>query len=199
MQVLQITSVPVKYKLSVEHARLEYQQDFIPQADVKTTPPELSLKTQDIQVRLDTYQARRSVGFSSVKDLIADNAARGKQSIADKTREYVTTGQQMADTAEGVTIGQIIEKKTIGSQRGIYTAFLPSGGAEISWIPNNIETNIKAGDLKYDWKTPDNPMDYIPGSVSMEILEYPRVDIEYVGGPLYFPRSANPNYAESAV
>lgn len=194
MQVLQITSVPVQYKLNIEHARLEYQQDFIPRAEVKTTPPELNLETQNIQVRLDTYQARRSVGFNKVQDLIADGADRGRQAVTESMRNSVETGKQMSNIAEGVTISQIIEQKTIGNQPGVYTAFLPSGGTDISWVPNNINIDYQGGSLNYDWKDMQQELNYVPGSVHMEILEYPRVDIEYTGGPIYIPRSADPNY-----
>jgi hypothetical protein len=36
--------------------------------------------------------------------------------------------------------------------------------------------------------------DFIPPDLEVEIVEYPRVIIKYIGGPIYFPRSADPNY-----
>jgi hypothetical protein len=34
--------------------------------------------------------------------------------------------------------------------------------------------------------------------LEFEITEYPKVIIKYVGGPIYFPRSADPNYEPPA-
>ncbi|MDR2355189.1 MAG: hypothetical protein LBE16_03240 [Clostridiales Family XIII bacterium] len=41
--------------------------------------------------------------------------------------------------------------------------------------------------------------DFIPPDLEVEIIEYPKVIIKYVGGPIYFPRSADPNYEPSAT
>jgi hypothetical protein len=35
---------------------------------------------------------------------------------------------------------------------------------------------------------------FIPPDLEIEIVEYPKVIIKYIGGPIYFPRSADPNY-----
>jgi hypothetical protein len=36
--------------------------------------------------------------------------------------------------------------------------------------------------------------DFIPPDLEVEVVEYPKVIIKYIGGPIYFPRSADPNY-----
>ena len=36
--------------------------------------------------------------------------------------------------------------------------------------------------------------DFIPPDLEVEIVEYPKVIIKYIGGPIYFPPSADPNY-----
>ncbi|MDR2771524.1 MAG: hypothetical protein LBB57_05765 [Clostridiales Family XIII bacterium] len=41
--------------------------------------------------------------------------------------------------------------------------------------------------------------DFIPPDLEVEIVEYPKVIIKYVGGPIYFPRSADPNYEPPAT
>ena len=40
-------------------------------------------------------------------------------------------------------------------------------------------------------------MNYIPGKFSIEILQYPKVSVEWLGSPTYVPPSADPNYVES--
>lgn len=36
--------------------------------------------------------------------------------------------------------------------------------------------------------------EFIPGSIEFIITQMPELDIEYLGDPIYFPRSADPNY-----
>ena len=35
---------------------------------------------------------------------------------------------------------------------------------------------------------------FIPPEIQMEVVEQPKVIIKYIGGPIYFPRSSDPNY-----
>jgi hypothetical protein len=42
--------------------------------------------------------------------------------------------------------------------------------------------------------TQSTETDFIPPDLEVEIVEYPKVIIKYIGGPIYFPRSADPNY-----
>ena len=37
-------------------------------------------------------------------------------------------------------------------------------------------------------------MEFVPGSVELIVRDRPRVEIEYLGEPIYFPASASPNY-----
>ena len=37
---------------------------------------------------------------------------------------------------------------------------------------------------------------YVPGELAINVEQYPKVEIEYVGEPLYVPPSANPSYEE---
>lgn len=198
MQLLQITVTPVKYELEIEHARLEYKQDFQPRANVQTTPPELKIDSKNTSVRLDTYEARKSLGFANAADRVAAGAERGQKEFSKYVRETVDMGKQMGRIEDGVTISQLINQKML-EQPQMYTAFLPSGGASISWEPNEINMDIKPGTMNYDWEIKGNSMSYVPGSVRMRIIQRGEVDIVYTGSPIYFPRSADPNYEEPTV
>jgi hypothetical protein len=35
---------------------------------------------------------------------------------------------------------------------------------------------------------------FLPPDLELKVVEMPKVIIKYVGGPLYIPRSADPNY-----
>lgn len=198
MQLLQITTTPMKYELVIEPARLEYQQDFMPRAKVETTDSELKIRTSPTVLRLDTYEARRSLGFATVGDRIRQAAQKGGSSIRKYTTEAKEMGKEMSNIHEDVTIAQIIRQKML-EQPEMYTAFLPSAGAEISWEPGSISLNYRPQQTDYDWQIKDNPLVYIPGSIRVKIVEFAKVNIEYLGSPMYIPPSADPNYEEPMV
>jgi hypothetical protein len=48
-----------------------------------------------------------------------------------------------------------------------------------------------------DWDTnPSAQLEFVPGSVEFIVNQRPRLEIEYTGEPIYFPRSAAPGYEE---
>ncbi len=42
-------------------------------------------------------------------------------------------------------------------------------------------------------------MKFVPGSIEYEVTQWNEVEIDYIGGPVYVPRSADPNYKEDTV
>ncbi len=199
-QLLQITTNDVKYELKVQHARLEYNQDFQPQANMKTTKGGFSIESKPTELRLDTYSARNSLGFMHPSDLIANAAQKGKQAWSDYMAKEAQIGEALGRKHEDPTISAIIKQRVLSqTQSQSVTVFIPSTGADISWIPGEISMDYTPDELKMNWDITPPKFDYIPGDVSLEILERPSVDIEYIGTPIYFPRSADPNYEETSA
>lgn len=198
-QVLQISVTPMQYELQVQNARLEYHQDFHPKSNMKQTQGVMEMKRTDGLMQLDTSEARKSLGYRTTQDLSDENAQKGKENIQDLTRSYVDMGKQLSQP--GSSIPDIVRQRVLqdvqeASQK--YTVFLPSSGAELSWQPGELDMNYREGQVQTDWDIGRAQLDYIPGSVRLNILEYAQVDIRYIGGPLYFPPSADPDYVEEA-
>lgn len=200
-QLIRITTVPIKYEVHSEPARLEMDVSH------KSTAPatysmqqrnaRINLRAQNIQMRMDSYEMRKSLGLKNIRDLAADNAEKGRQQIQKLTQEYVQTGKQLARIDQGVDIGQIVQQKAL-EQPTYYTAFLPNGEIEISWVPAQLDKQYQEGMLELDWQSKKNIFTYVPGSFSIEITQYPSVNIEYLGTPAYVPPSADPNYEPPA-
>lgn len=193
--LLEITSTPAKYELEIAHARLEYQSDFTPDVNISSEPAKVNIHTKDTKVRIDTYEARKSLGLYNSDDQARNAAEIGRASIAEKTRNYVEIGRQMAKIENGATIPQIMNQKML-EQPQLYTAFLPKGGARISWDPPEINVNVDKGSMELDWENVKNTMNYIPGYARVKIIQRASIEIKYIGDPLYVPPSANPNYED---
>ncbi|MDR0469255.1 MAG: DUF6470 family protein [Peptococcaceae bacterium] len=194
-QLLNISTTPVKYELEVERARLEFNQDFIPSYKATNKPSKLQLQSKNAEIKLNTYQARRSLGFNNPGDFKKIYADMGKDSIRKITREYVDIGNDMSRINEGVTIADIYAQKML-SVYVMYQAFIPNTGAEISWEPYQLQMGFTEGELHNEWQVLRDVMNYVPGSVRMTILQQPKVNIEYMGNPMYIPPSADPDYVD---
>jgi hypothetical protein len=193
MQLLKISTIPMKYELEVESAKLEYKQDVNPSCDITTLPSQLEIRSKNAEIHIDTYEARKSLGLLNIDDCIKQYAAKGKEHISKQTREYVQIGEAMADIQNGTDIGDIVRQKML-EQPELYTTFLPSAPAELSFVPAKLDISYNSGDVNLDWQIKDSPISYKPGSVHMKIVQYARIEIQYLGGPMYVPPSADPDF-----
>lgn len=194
MQLLKITNVPIKITMKVERPRLEIRQPK-PEITIRRVPSNLSMKSQNIKVNIDTFEARKSLGFKSARALNADAAAEGNRAAGEATAQYAEIGNQMAKIHKGANLPDIMYSKLI-DQRTTYLKFLPEVGADISWQPNQLNMEYTPTELHFDAKVLKNTMEFIPGQVLFNVEQYPKVNIEYLGEPFYVPPSANPNYEE---
>jgi hypothetical protein len=68
---------------------------------------------------------------------------------------------------------------------------LPFAGMRIDFDVAQLQANTQISS--------DLATSFIPPDLEIEVVEYPKVIIKYIGGPIYFPRSADPNYDPPAA
>jgi hypothetical protein len=56
--------------------------------------------------------------------------------------------------------------------------------------------NFEMDKLNFDWNIERPQINFIPGSIEFIVKEYPSVEINYIGTPIFVPPSANPDYKE---
>lgn len=198
MQLLKITNIPIEYNISIEPARLELKQSQNPAQKMTHNPSQMNIHTRNIEVRLDTTDMRASLNQRNSNDFALYYGNKGNQTAYRAIGEAVQLGNQMGQIQDGVSISQIIQQKML-EQPTTYTTFIPAVGPEISWQPQEVKLAYDPGSLQFDWQIMKNAMDYIPGKFQVNITQYPKVQIEYLGKPTYVPPSAAPDYqGESA-
>ncbi len=70
-----------------------------------------------------------------------------------------------------------------------------SKNSAVSYSDGTLSINYQISDAAQIENTADIPeFEFIPGSIEFIIKQMPKLDIEYLGDPIYFPRSADPNY-----
>ena len=67
--------------------------------------------------------------------------------------------------------------------------FIPTTGPEIDWIPPSLSIEYQMDKLNFDLRMDKGNVEFIPGSIEMIISQYPEVNIEYIGDPIYVPPS----------
>lgn len=100
MNVLKITTTPIKLSMSSQKARLESHLPE-PELGIIRTPSRLNMKSENIKVNIDTSAARDSLGFKTARSLNRDAAVFGKQAAADATGRYAQMGNQMMQIQKG--------------------------------------------------------------------------------------------------
>jgi|GEM_PF-3586717 len=78
MQLLRITTTPIKYEFQVENPKLEYQQDVTPSSNITISPSRLNIQSQNAEIQINTYEARKSIGLSTFKTVSSNLPKRAK-------------------------------------------------------------------------------------------------------------------------
>lgn len=194
MNVLKITTTPIKLSMTSQRARLEAQLPT-PQMDIEQTPGSLQMRSQNIKVNIDTYNARQNLGHRTNKDFFAYEASRGRTAADEATARYVQVGNQMAQIQNGANIPDIIYMQMISRMQPKSSLdAVPLPAPDISWTPGQLDMDYSPSKLEFEAQLKETQTSYIPGELSINVEQYPKVEIEYTGDPRYVPPSASPAY-----
>ena len=194
--LLQITTIPIQIEIKVTKATYEpAEDDRQPKVNITRTNGGFVMEAEPIKLNIDTYQARASIGYGHMNDgdLMAKKAKDGFSIAYQGAAKVASEGDQLA---RGMTASEIaINNARAGATVETIMEFIPKEGAQITFDEGKLNIEYQMGTQEFDWDVlPQLPMRFIPGNVELIIHDKPRVEIEYVGDPIYFPPSANPNY-----
>lgn len=197
--LLQITTVPIQIEIKVTNAKYQPAEgERQPRVNIKNTNGGYIMQAEPLQLHIDTYQARKSLGEGHMTDgdILKQKAHDGFSIAFQGTAKIAQEGDQLA---RGVTPSEIAKNNMrAGATIETIMEYLPKEGADITFDQGKLNIEYQMGDQEINWDVhPDLPMEFIPGSVELIVRDKPRVEIEYLGEPLYVPPSANPNYEPS--
>ena len=141
------------------------------------------------------FEARNSVCPTTITS-IEQSAERGKQAVYEATATYAQQGQLLLNA----TIGQELvtqfaaESMMKDVKTNVGIDFIPKAGAELSWDPGELNIRFEMDKVNFDWRMNQPQFEFTPGDIELSVTQRPDVVITYVGGPIYVPRSADPNY-----
>lgn len=194
--LLQITTIPIKIEIKVTNAKFEHSEEYTqPKVNIKNTNGGYVMQAEPLKLNIDTYQARKSLGYGNMTDgdMLAQKAQEGWSIAFQGTAKVASEGDQLARGASPSEIA--LSNARAGATVQTIMEFLPKEGADITFDAGTLNIEYQMGEQDIDWDVhPESPLEFIPGSVEFIVRDRPRVEIEYVGDPIYVPPSANPNY-----
>ena len=197
MQLIRIESTPIEYEMRSQSAKLEMKATQIPPitGDMHLENVRLDLISRNIQVQIDTTQLRQDLGLKSTDIVARESAQRGLENIQQLTRTYIEDGKQLQALNTDVHPADLAKQKNMEQPNTPVTLFLPNGGTEISWIPNDLQKQYHPPEYSANYQMSEYEFEYTPASIEFTVTQYPSVSIEYLGTPNYVPPSADPNYS----
>lgn len=194
--LLSITTIPINIEIKVTNAKYQPKEgDYQPKVNITTRNGGFVMEAEPLKLNVDTYQARKSLGYGHMTDgdMLSQKASDGWRIAYQGTAKIASEGDRLARGASPYEIA--ISNARAGATVETIMEFLPKEGANITFDAGTLNIEYEMGDQDIDWDiTSQLPMEFIPGSVEFIVHDRPRVEIEYIGDPIYVPPSANPNY-----
>ncbi|MBE7008664.1 MAG: hypothetical protein E7422_05965 [Ruminococcaceae bacterium] len=195
-QLIEITSVPIEIRMKTTNASLEYTRGTA-EMEISRTEKGLDIKSRPIKLQVDTFEARSSMVPTTTQS-VEQSAQSGQQAAYEATATYAQHGKLLLNAKLGQDmIKQFAKEPTdeqIQKSGQVGLDFIPKEKPEIDWEDGDMEIRYEMDKLNVDWKIDQGEFKFTPGDIEISVERQPEVIIKYTGGPIYVPRSADPNY-----
>lgn len=191
--LIEIQTIPIEIQMKVTDARLEYARGTA-RMEITRNQGGLQIRSEPIQVNIDTFEARNTIVPTTVRS-IEQSAQSGRQAAYQATATISREGRMMMEAkVDGEVIPNLARQAMLERPANLNIQFLPSVGPEISWSGGELSVQYEMDKLNFDWRMEQMQFTFVPGDIEFTMAQRPDVLIKYVGGPLYVPPSADPNY-----
>jgi hypothetical protein len=192
--LIEIKSVPIELQFKTTNASLEYTRGTAEMEISRSEQGGVDVRSRPIQVKLDTFE-QRGGRFSAANAAVSAAVGQPTQAQYQATSAYAEQGQIQLSARIGQSIPQAAPMPGQGGDSG-YTApdIQPSTGVSVNWEDGAMQIRYAMDKLNFDWKIDRGEFKFTPGDIEISIAQRPSLTIKYTGGPIYVPRSADPNY-----
>ena len=191
--LIEITTVPIQLEMKTTNAKLEYARGTA-EMEISRDKKGLQIKSRPIRVNIDTFEARNSITPTLARSQ-EQNAQKGIQAAYRATATFAQQGKLMMETKLGEeVITKFSRESLLEGVKDVGLKFLPTTGPEITWDVGEMNIRYEMDKLNFDWKISGCSFEFTPGDIEFTVTQRPEVIVKYVGGPIYVPPSADPNY-----
>ncbi len=185
-QLLSIKHIPIKVEVNVQRA------EYRPVENNAGSAPSVQVSAKQgggLRVQANPYRV----------DLSENRNYDSYVPSASSAESFSLTYEAIARIAEGGTTqgadnSQFAAQKSKSIEAVLQS--LPKGkNNAVSYADGTLSINYQMqGSNTADLAADMAGFEFVPGSIEFVVTQMPEVDIEYLGEPIYFPRSASPNY-----
>ena len=192
--LIEIKSVPIELQFKTTSASLEYTRGTAEMEISRSEQGGVNVTSRPIQVQLDTFE-QRGGQFSAATAAVSAAVGQTTQAQYQATSAYAEQGQIQLSAR----IGQSIPPAggvPVQNESGYVAPAMegPSTGVNVQWEDGAMQIRYAMDKLNFDWKIDKGEFKFTPGDIEISIAQKPSLTIKYTGGPIYVPRSSDPNY-----
>ena len=193
-QLIEITTVPIEIEMRTSRAQLQHTRGTA-ELEVSRSKGGLSIRSRPIQLNMDTFEMRQSVVPSPSRS-IQQAAQKGQQAAYSATAARAQEGELYLKAQFGEDVQSQLARTAISDQMFSQPAmtFIPSEAPDVDWNPGEMNIRYEMDKLNFDWRINQTEFEFVPGDIEISVKQRPEVIIKYIGGPLYVPPSADPDY-----
>ena len=194
--LLEIQTVPISIQYKTTPAQVE-RKNTSAEVEISRNRKGLSIKSRPIKLTIDSFEARNSISPTAMRK-VEESASEGIQAAMTATATFAREGSMMVNIhLDQDVIMQLAAERTAPVLPDFNIRYIPDQPINMEWIPGDLSIEYEMDKLNFDWQTMRGEFQFTPANIELTIAEYPRVVIEYVGGPIYVPPSADPNNASA--
>lgn len=200
--LIEIKSIPIEIRMKTTNASLEYTRGTA-EMEISRSDKGLDIKSRPIKLQVDTFEpsqaaaAPRGTAAPLTAQGVTAAAQMDRQAAYEATSAYSEQGQIMLNAR----IGQELHQQNT-PQGAPDTAPTAPGdgpldydpGLAFEWEDGQMEIRYEMDKMSFDWKIDRGSFEFTPGDIELIVEQRPSVTFKYMGGPIYVPRSADPNY-----
>lgn len=194
-QLLSIKHIPIKVEVNVtrgEFKRVENSGSSTP--SIKVSPKQGGgLRLQAEPYRLEIPESRNYDAY-----IPSSSYDSGFTLTYEAIAKLADGGNSSSGVNQSGEMRQFSAKRASRSIESVLQSLPKSRSSAVSYSDGVLSVNyqmVGSGSESVAELASSHPeFEFIPGSIEFIIKQMPELDIEYLGDPIYFPRSADPNY-----
>lgn len=189
--LIEITTVPIEMEIKTTRAKFEVARGTA-EMEVSQNDRGVQIKSRSVRLNLDTFQASNVVMPKQYRG----TATQRNEVSAPKTTAQATTYDEATvsfrDQTSLLVNGRLAQNRLAEVTQA--TSDVATGAANAGeWDQGEMSIRYDMDKLNFDWNQSKN-LTFVPGDVEISIKQQADLIIKYVGGIVYVPPSADPNY-----
>lgn len=192
-RLLEISSTPISLEMKVTPAKLEVSSEK-PSYDMSRTQGGLSISHQYPQMSMDSTETWASMELKTPLRAVLDTRQEIQRDFQRSIENIVDLGGRMMTDTTGTNLLGEYGMQNNAKSSDTQMVFFPSVPANIDWQPPQLDMRYEMDRISFDWRTSRPEMEFTPAQIEIMVKEYPKLNIQYIGKPLYVPPSADPDY-----